>query len=134
MYSAVKPLGILLAPFPQGLIEAVKGNNSRNRHKGISAAVTHLVFHVALLVSRCRITELCPKTVMQHKPGKTVCEDSVCTLKHLHNSGGHIVKAQHRRNAANMLKDTFHTGKQAFLVLSGESLGVPFVGIREGNG
>ena len=134
MYSAVKPLGILLAPFPQGLIEAVKGNNSRNRHKGISAAVTHLVFHVAFFVAGCWIAEFCAETVMHHEAGKAVCENSVCTLEYLHNGGGHIVKAQHRRNAANMLKDTFHTGKQAFLVLRGESLGVPFVGIREGNG
>ena len=109
LHLLVRALDILLAPLPQGLVKVVKGYNGRNWNKSIPAAVTHLVFHVALLVARCRITELCPKTVMQHKPGKTVCEDSVCTLKHLHYSGGHIVEAQHRRHAAYVLKDTLHS-------------------------
>ena len=87
MYSAVKPLGILLAPFPQGLVKIVKGHNSRNWHKGISAAVFHLVFHVSLFVTGCWITELRTETVMHHKACKTVCENSICAFENLHAAG-----------------------------------------------
>ena len=130
----MRSLGILLAPIPQGLVKIVKRCNGRNRNKSISAAVTHLVFHVSLFVAGRRVTELCPETVMQHKPSEAVCEDSVCTLEYLHNSGGHIVKAQHRRNAANVLKDALHPLQKAFLVLRGEGLRVTLIGVGKGNG
>ena len=66
LFLVVGALGILLTPFPQGFVKIVKGHNGRNWHKGVSAAVAHLVFHVALFITGRRITELRTETVMQH--------------------------------------------------------------------
>ena len=133
--DVVVTLGIFFAPSPQVfLIKFLKGSNSGNRHKGISAAVPNLVLHISLLVARGRITELGLETVVQHKTAKTLCERSLCASQDLCNSGGHVIETKPGRYTAHVLEDALHTFQQALLVLRGECLRITHIRVREGDG
>ena len=135
LVDVVVTLGIFFAPAPQVfLIKLFKGSNGGNRHKGISAAVSNLVLHIALLVARGRVTELGLETVVQHKTAKTLCERSLSASQDLCNSGGHVIETKPGRYTAYVLEDALHPFQQALLVLRGECLRIPHVRVREGDG
>ena len=71
---------------------------------------------------------------MQHKAVEAIRENAIRSPEHLCNGGRHVVESQPGRNAADMLKDPFHSFQQTLLILGWEHLRVPLVGVREGNG
>ena len=52
---------------------------------------------------------------MEHESGKAVRQDTLSVFQYLSNSRGHVVKAQSRRDTANVLKNSLHVFQQALL-------------------
>lgn len=61
--------GILLAPFPQLLVEFLEECDGKDRHKGIPPGISYLVFHVPFLI--CNVFIL-PETAVSPYKGDTM--------------------------------------------------------------
>ena len=71
---------------------------------------------------------------MQHEAVECVSQRPFAIFQNLRNSYGHVVEAKARRDAANVLKDPFHSFQQALLILRRKRLREALVGIGKGDG
>lgn len=121
--DVVSALCILFAPLPERLVEICERSIFRHRDKGIAAAVARLIFYVVLFIAGCRIAEISQKAVMQHEAIESIRERTLRSLE-----------PQPGVNTADVLKDSFHSFQQTFLVLGWKYLCVALAVVWKGNG